>query len=181
VIYIAGSLSPTRIIGLTANVFALTSCAIAWVRGRGVPHRRQLAIVFAALESMLLLDMVFNGRWLLHDFLAHLAVAASLYGERSGPQRVAIGLVGTAVVAAIGLALWFFRSRPGAALATCGAILSLCCWCVEVISLHDLDSLLYLRVDGVTFVRLAWAGCSLMTGAGILWDAFSKSVHTRTS
>jgi hypothetical protein len=58
-------------------------------------------------------------------------------------------------------------------LAACGGILSLCCWCVEVISLHSVDSLLYRSVDGVMVVRLAWATCSLMVGFGMLWDTFA--------
>ncbi len=179
-ISIAGSMSASRIIGLTANIFALVSCAIAWVRGHGAQHLRRLAAVLTLLEAALLLDMAFHGRWLLHDLLVHLATASHLYGDRSGPQHVALALLVIVVVAAIVLTLWLFRSRPGAALAACGGILSLCCWCVEVISLHAIDSLLYYRVDGVTVVRLVWAAYSLMTGAGILWDTFTARAHDPT-
>jgi hypothetical protein len=180
VIFLARSLSPARIIGLTAFLFALVSCVIAWVRGRGnAPHPRRLAAVLTLLQAALLLDVAFNGRWLLHDMLANVAKASSLYGDRSGPQHVALALLSGAVVTGFGLALWTFRGRPGAALAACGGILSLCCWCVEVISLHAVDGFLYRRVDGVMLVRLAWAACSLMTGAGILWDTFAMRPQAR--
>jgi hypothetical protein len=177
-ISIAGSLSPQRIVGLTPSVFALVSCAIAWIKGRETPHRRRLARALTILEAALLLDMVFNGRWLLHDLLAGVAKANNLYVRRAGPQHVALALVGSVVVAAIGLALWIFRGRPGASLAACGGILSFCCWWVEVISLHGVDSLLYHRVDGVMVVSLVWTACSLMTGVGILWDTFTLPFFT---
>lgn len=173
----AGLLNPTRIIGLAAYAFALVSCAIAWVRGHRSQRRRRLAVILTALETALLLDSVFNGRWLLHDSLSRLAMANHLYGERFGPQHVALDLLGSAVVVGIGFALWLFRGRPGASLAATGGILSLGCWWVEVISLHAVDSLLYQRVDGVMLVRLVWAACSLMMGVGILWDTFAKHAH----
>jgi len=170
---VAASLNPTRIIGLASDVFALLSCAIAWAKGRGVPPQRSLAIFLTGLEAAILIDFVFNARWLLHDSLAKLAIAINLYNDRSGPQHVALGLLVTAVAAGVGFTSWLFRDRPGAALAACGGILSSCCWCVEVISLHSVDNLIYRRVDGVTLVRLAWSACSLMTGVGVLWDTFA--------
>ena len=71
----AGLLNPTRIIGLAAYAFALVSCAIAWARGGGSQHRKRLAVILMALEAALLLDSVFNLRWLLHNSLARLAMA----------------------------------------------------------------------------------------------------------
>lgn len=173
----AGLLNPTRMIGLTAYAFALVSCAIAWVRGHRYRNRRRLAAILTALEAALFLDSVCNGRWLLHNSLARLAMANHLYGERSGPQHIALDILGSAVAVGIGFALWLFRGRPGASLAATGGILSLGCWWVEVISLHAVDSLLYRRVDGVMLVRLVWAGCSLMMGVGILWDTFATHAH----
>jgi hypothetical protein len=58
-----------------------------------------------------------------------------------------------------------------------GGILSLCCFVIEVISLHGLDSFLYQQVDGVILMRLLWAACSLVTGFGMLWETFES--HTR--
>jgi hypothetical protein len=131
------------------------------------------------MEAALILDMAFRGRWLLHNLLANLAKADHLYAGRSGPQHIALYLLGCAVAAGIGLALWRFRGRPGGVLAAGGGILSLCLWWVEVVSLHAVDSLLYHPEHGIMPVKLAWAACSLMTGAGILWDSFSAPTHAR--
>jgi hypothetical protein len=172
-ISIAGLISPTRLIAPAGYVFALVSCTFAWIGDGRDPRRRRLAVFLAVLEALLLLDVVFNGRWRLHDLLENVAKASNLYVERAGPQHVALGLVGSVVAAGIGLALILLRGRPGAALAACGGILSLGCWWVEVISLHSVDALLYRSVYGVIVVRLAWAVCSLMVGTGILWDRYA--------
>ena len=171
---IAGLLTLSRVIGLSAFGFALAACVLAWFRSRRASQKGWLAAVLALLESMLILDMAFHGRWRLHNLLAGVAITSHRYGERSVPQYAALILLGSAVAAGIGLTVWHLRDRPGAAFAVCGGVLSVCCWFVEVISLHAVDGLLYRRIDGVTFVRFVWAACSLMTGAGMLWDTFSK-------
>jgi len=176
----AGLLNPTRIIGLAAYAFALVSCAIAWARGGGSQHRKRLAVILMALEAALLLDSVFNLRWLLHNSLARLAMANHLYGGRSGPQHVALDLLGSAVAVGVASVLWLFRGRPSAWLAATGGIRSVGCWWVEVISLHAVDGLLYRRVDGVMPVRLFWTACSLMMGIGVLWDTFAKDAHAHS-
>ena len=170
-------LDPTRIIGLIACLFALVSCGIAWAIVRGAAHRGRLAAALAVFEAALFLDMAFNVRWQLHDLLENEAIARSLYGQRFGPQHVALSLIGCALAAGMGLALWRLRGRAGASLAVCGGILSLSCWCVEVISLHAVDAVLYRTVHGVMFVSLIWIVCSLMTGVGILWDALAFRTH----
>jgi len=179
-ISIAGSPNLTQFIAPTAYIFAFVSCLFAWVRDSRAPRRRQLVAVLAALEAVLLLDVAFHGRWRLHDLLENVAKASNLYAERAGRQHVALGIVGSVGAAGIGLALVLFRGRPGSSLAACGGILSLCCWCVEVISLHSVDTLLYRSMNGVMVVRLAWAVCSLMVGFGILWDTFAVRVRARS-
>jgi len=171
--------NPTRIVGLSSNLFALLSCGIARVRGGGAPHGRWLASVLAALEAALFLDMVFDGRWLLHDLLDSEAIASNLYAFRGGPQVAALGLLGGVVVAGIVFTRRRLLGRTGAYLAVCGGILSLSCWCVEVISLHAVDAVLYHIVDEVKVVGFVWIACSLMTSAGILWDAFATNTHAR--
>lgn len=166
----AGWLNATRTVGLTACVFALVSCAFAWANGRGATRQRRLAAAIGALEAMLLADMALDGRWRLHDLLENESIARNLYVLREGPQDVALGILGVAAVAGIGLVLWGFRGRAGASLAACGATLWLTCWCVEVISLHTVDLVIYREIYGVKLVGGVWIACSLMTGIGILWD-----------
>jgi len=179
VISVAGWLNPTRIIGLTACTFALALCVFAWAGGHGTARQRRLAAVIGVLEAALLLDMALNGRWLLHDLLENESMTRNLYAQRADPQLAALGLLGVAAMAAVGLVLWHFRNRTGAALAGGGVVLSLTCWCVEVVSLHTVDRVLYREIYGVKPVCLVWIACSLITGAGILWDMREGNAQAR--
>lgn len=180
-ISLAGWLNPTRLIGLTAYLFALASCVVAWARGHGTAQQRRLAAVIVALDAALLVDMALNGRWLLHDLLENESITRNLYAERAGPQFTTLIFLGVAALAGVGLALRRFRNRAGAALAACGAILSLMFWCVEVVSLHSVDLVLYREVYGVKPASLVWIACSLMTGAGILWDMREVNAQARAA
>jgi hypothetical protein len=171
-------LNPTRVIGLSAFLFALISCGIAWARSRGILRRGQFAAVLAVLEAGLLLDMAFSVRALLHDLLENEAIASGLYSHRVGPQLGALGFLGVAAAAGMGLAFQRLRGRKGAIVAACGAILSVSCWFVEVISLHATDTVFYYTVDGVMLVSLCWVASALMTGLGILWDARAVRAYT---
>ncbi len=178
-ISLAGWLNPTRLIGLTAYLFALASCVLAWAGGHGTAHQRRLAAVIGVLEAALLADMVLNGRWLLHDLLENESMKRNIYADRAGPQLATLIFLGVAALAGVGLVLRNLRNRAGAALAACGAILSVTCWCVEVVSLHSVDLVLYREAYGVKLVGLVWAACSLMTGVGILWDMREVNARAR--
>jgi len=170
-IHLAKSLNPTQFIGLTAYLFAATSCTVAWAASRNAPRPSRLAAVFAVLEAALVLDMAFNIRWRLHDALQAEAVRADLYTHRAAPQLAALGLLGVAAVTGMGLAFQYLRGRTGATLATCGVILSLSCWGAEVVSFHAIDAVFYHTVHKVKMVSLCWVAFSMMTGLGILWEA----------
>jgi hypothetical protein len=169
----AGWLSPTRIIGMNAYLFAAVSCAIAWARYRGSPRLRRLAWIIAVLEAGLFLDMALSVRWQLHNLLEGEAIRENLYAQRFGPQLAALIILGAAAAIGIGLTWLSFRGRAGAIIAGWGAVLSLSCWCAEVISLHATDAVLHYTVDGVMMVSLFWVACSLMTSLGILWDSWA--------
>jgi hypothetical protein len=162
--------NPTQIIGLTANLLAMVSCGVAWAKVSGAPHRRRLAAILAILEAALFVDMLFNGRWKLHDLLAGEAMATGFYAGRTDPQIAVLCLLAGSALAGMGFIVWRLRKRPGASLAACGGFLSLTCWCVEVVSLHAVDAMLYQRFHGFMAVSLVWVTCALMTGLGILWD-----------
>jgi hypothetical protein len=149
---LATPLNPTQFIGLSAYLFAATSCGIAWGRSRRTSRH-------------------------LHDVLEGEAIRENLYGQRVGPQLAALGLLGVAAAAGMGLAFQYLRGRTGATMAVCGTILSLSCWCAEVISLHATDFVFFYTVDGVMLVSLCWVSCSLMTGLGILWEARAARSH----
>jgi hypothetical protein len=176
---IPGWQNPTQSIGLASCLLAFVCCAIAWIRGRSVPLLRKLSAILAVLEAALFLDMAFNGRWLLHDWLENQAIARGLYDLRTVPQIVALCFLGGCAATGIALVLWHLRGKAGAALAACGGILSVGCWCVEVVSLHAVDHVLYSTVDGVMLVALAWIAFAIMTGGGILWHLFAFRAHAR--
>lgn len=171
--FIEEILSPTRTVGLICCLVDLAACVIAFGVGRGSQGRWRIAAILAGLQSGLLLDLIFNARWLLHDSLMNEAIALKIYERRYEFQPAALALVAAALVAG---AMWGFKrlqGRAGAVLAVCGMLAWLGCWCVEVISLHSIDAVLYRSLDGIKAVSVVWIGCSLTIGAGILWDAFA--------
>jgi hypothetical protein len=171
VIFLAAWLNSARLVGLIAYLFAAISCGIALGEARRDPRGKRLAEILLAFESGLFLDIAFSIRWQLHDLLEYEAIRNHLYSERAGPQIAALVFLCLAAAVGIGIALHRLRGRVAATVAVSGAILSLSCWCTEVISLHATDAVLYRRVDGVMLVSLCWIAFSLMTGLGILLDA----------
>jgi len=176
---ISGWFNPTRLIGLTAYLFAFVCCVIAWIGLREIPLPRRLAAILAVLEAALFLDMAISGRWLLHDLLSDEAGARGLYAMRAGPQIAALSFLGACATVGMASALRRLRGRSGATLAACGGILSVWCWCVEVVSLHGVDRVLYQTVDGVMVVSLVWIACTLMTGVEVVWYMFDVRSHER--
>lgn len=160
--------NPTRLVGVSVYLTGTICCVVASQRNQ-VSSR--LSQKLAAVEGILLLDILFDWRWKLHDFLQQLAVRDNLYEGRRDWQIVAlIGLL----MAFCALAWWTLRSlrgRPGALLAVNGALLSVVCWCSEVVSLHDVD-VEYYRLHGpFMMVSLFWVFGALMTSFGVLSDA----------
>jgi hypothetical protein len=176
-ISIHGGVNPTQFIGLSTCLFAFVCCVIAWIGGRGFPRFRRIAALLAVLEAALFLDMMFSGRWLLHDWLENEAKARGLYAARAGPQIAALCFLGGCAAAGIAWTLWRLRGKQGATLAACGGILSLVCWCVEAVSLHAVDRVLYRTFDGIMRVTLIWIACALMTGVGILGEMLAARAH----
>jgi hypothetical protein len=176
---IAVWLNPTQIVGLTANLLAMVSCGVAWAKVSGPPHRNRLAAILAILEAALFVDMLFNGRWELHDLLVGEAMADSVYSGRTDPQIAVLCLLAGSALAGMGFIFWRFRKRPGASLAACGGFLSLICWCVEVVSLHAVDAIFYHKIHGFMTVSMVWITCALMTGLGILWDTVPNRIGMR--
>jgi hypothetical protein len=123
------------------------------------------------LEIFLFLDAAFNWRWMLHGILMNDAMAANLYGRRELPQLAALALLSTILLLALIFAIRHFRGRPGAAVASCGGLISVGFWWVEVISLHATDAFLQHLLGPVTLIAILWIMSSLVTVAGVAWDA----------
>jgi hypothetical protein len=162
-------LNPTRATGLVAYGTAATCCGIAWIRTKA-RRASQLAAVLMLIEAALLLDMAFNWRWKLHQGLMDFAIRKHEYTQRGLPQLIAVTLLGTLLLFGWFVAWRSFRGRGTTLLAVSGALLSLVVWCIEVVSLHAVDQLLYYSLDGVMAVALLWLLSCTMTSIGILLE-----------
>jgi hypothetical protein len=170
-ITIGGWLTPTREVGLLAYTVAVTCCGFAWVRDRNDGHRRRLAALLTLFELTLLLDIVFNWRWTLHQFLIDAALRANLYQNRRLPQLLVLLLLAVVVSLIFLQVRSRFRCGRGSSLALFGAMLSLILWCTELISLHQVDHVLYHQIANVMAVSLLWVLACLMTSIGILMSS----------
>jgi hypothetical protein len=160
-------LNPTRATGLVAYGTAVTCCGIAWIRTKAT-RASQLAAVLMLIESTFLLDMAFNWRWKLHQALMDFAIRKHEYAQRGLPQLIVVTLLGALLLFGWFVAWRSFRGRGTMLLAVSGALLSLLLWCIEVVSLHAVDHVLYYSVDGVMAVTLLWLLSCTMTSIGIL-------------
>jgi hypothetical protein len=164
-------LTPTRATGIAAYGIAMICCGIAWAKGRRLRTVSQLAALLTAIEGALVLDMIFNWRWLLHQQLMDLAQRWNEYDLRRSPQRIAIVVLTVLLLLGVLFALRLLRGRTGALLAVAGVLLSLVLWCIEVVSLHAVDHILYHLLGPWMLVSLVWLFAGLATSAGILIDA----------
>jgi hypothetical protein len=164
-------LTPTRATGIAAYGVAMTCCGIAWARTRRLRAASQLAALLTAIEGVLVLDMIFNWRWMLHQELMDLAQRWHEYDIRRSPQRIAIIILALLLLLGLISALRILRGRTGALLAVSGVLLSLVLWCTEVVSLHEMDHVLYHLLGPWMVVSLVWVFAGLMTSVGILMDA----------
>ncbi len=164
-------LSPTRATGVVAYAVAAVCSAIAWARARRVRAVSRLAASLTAIESLLVVDMLVNIRWILHDIFATAAQRRHEYDLRHLPQLLFVAfLLGILFVGLISTAQ-LYRARIGAVLAVSGVLLSLTTWCVEVISLHQVDAILYHSIGRWMTVCIVWITASMLTSVGILIDA----------
>jgi hypothetical protein len=168
-------LTTTRATGIVAYGVAMACCGIAWARTRRRRTISQLAALLTAIEGALVLDMVFNWRWMIHQELMDLAQRWNEYEIRRSPQVIAIAILAGLLLVGLIFALRILRGRAGALLAVSGVLLSLVLWCTEVVSLHALDHVLYHLLGQWMLVSLVWVLAGLMTSVGILIDARQAS------
>ncbi len=160
----------TRATGLACYATALICCGIAGFRSKAGRKVARLAAVLLAVESALFLDMAFNWRWKLHQALMDYAMQKHEYGERRLPQSIVICLLLGLLLFGLSLLWRSFRHRGTTLLAVSGTLLSLIIWCIEVVSLHAVDHVLYSSLGGVMAVSLLWIAACSMTSIGILLD-----------
>ncbi len=164
-------LTPTRGSGIAAYGGAVTICGIVWTRTRGAQSVRKIAAWLTAIEGALLLDMIADGRWILHQLFVNIARNHYEYGLRRLPQVILVTFLLMIVFVSMYSSLRILRARIGALLAVWGVVLSLATWCIEVISLHQVDSVLYYQVWKFMVVSFVWIAECLMTSVGILFES----------
>jgi hypothetical protein len=165
---------PTRAAGVAAYGVALACCVFAWSQAKGDSAKSRLAALLTVCDGLLLLDMVFNVRWILHQFFLDEATAVALYASRRGPQTLV--LVALAGVFLFGLrrAAQKLHGRGGAVLAVSGVLFSVTLWCTEVVSLHAVDHILYRSIGNLMTVSFLWIVACMLTSIGVLVE--SKAV-----
>ena len=169
-------LTPTRVCGIVAYGIAATCCAISWARSRGEYVVTRTAAWLTVIEGVLLLDIIFNGRWILHQLFIDFAQRRHEYELRQTPQIIAVAMLAGILLVGLFAALRLFRARIGALLAVSGAMLSLFTWCIEVVSLHQIDVVLYQPIGKFMAVGLVWIAACTMTSAGILIESRPANV-----
>lgn len=165
-------LSPTRTAGLAAYTASMLACVWRWAKCREIDASRGLYAKLALVQFCLLLDMAFDGRWKLHDLGVRVATKLGVYDLRSTLQVLVLMALSLALALLSALIFYRFRRRIGAALALTGTTLSVGLWCVECVSLHAVDGVLYRLVGVVMMVSLVWGGLALVTSLGV-WLDFS--------
>jgi uncharacterized membrane protein YhdT len=165
----------TRKVGLSSFGIALLCSGSAWLRL--LRHARRsawLAALLVLAEGFFFLDMIYGWRWLLHDRLQQGFEVRGLYGQRHWFQIACLVLLGVVLIFSFRAVLRKLRGRAWARLAACGLFLVIGCWCVEVISLHATDHVLYSMGGGMMTVAYLWVLASLLTAIGILADAGAR-------
>ena len=163
-------LTPTRFSGIAAYGLASACCGVAWAKTRTRSRSiSRIAAWLAAIEILLLLDILTNFRWMLHGFFADFAARHHEYDSRRPPQAILDALLVVLLAVGIGYARRRFRITVGLSMAVCGAMISTITWCVEIVSLHQVDTILYRPIGRWMAISLIWASASAITSAGILF------------
>ncbi len=116
-------LTPTRASGMAAYGVAVTSCGIVSVAGQKRTERPKIAAWLTAIESVLMLGMIVDGRWVLHQLFVNIAQNQLDYGLRRLPQVILVTFLLAILLVSVYLSLRLLRAKIGALLAVLGALL----------------------------------------------------------
>jgi hypothetical protein len=174
-------LTPTRSVGIAAYGVAVACCGTASALTRGERTVSRIAAWLTAIEGILLLDMIFNGRWILHQLLLDFAQRWHEYELRRLPQVIAVAMLAEILFIGLFVALRLLQESIGTLLAVLGALLSLVTWCIEVVSLHQVDAVLYHPIGSLMAVSFVWIAACTMTSVGILIGRVPRTCPTSRS
>jgi hypothetical protein len=168
--------SLTHETGIAAYSLAAASSAVAWIRARDNPKTARFAAFLTIAEVALLFDIIFDWRWALHSFMLRQSMERNIYVYRRVPQTIILFILTAVVLFGFGFIKRQLHGRNGALIATWGLLLSISCWCVEIISLHATDLILYHFAGGVMIVAFLWIVACIMTAVGIQLDHVASPV-----
>lgn len=139
---------------------------LAWVAARGSRREATAWRAIAVANGLLVIEMVANLRHRLHGMVARLFEMEGFYGARRGPQALMLVLL-AAGVAAIAVSLVGRMRRAGgpARIAALLTMLTLALFGAEIISLHQVDRLLYARIGPMMTIAWSWLALGFGTAA----------------
>lgn len=167
--------TPTSVAGLLSFGIATLSSGIALFRLRNVPAVAWPVAWIAALESLLLLDMAMDARWALHGNVMQFALHRGFYAQRHGIQIAGLTILFAILVFGAAMMTRRLRDRLGALVAAWSALLALTMWCVELVSLHEIDAVLYHQVDGFMVIAFVWMILGATTAISIQLEASGRN------
>jgi hypothetical protein len=165
----------TSVAGLLSFGIAALSSGIALFRLRNVAAVAWPAAWIAALESLLMLDMAMDARWALHGNVMQFALRRGFYAQRHGIQIAGLTILFAILLFGAAIITCRLRSMPGAIVAAWSALLALTMWCVELVSLHEIDAVLYHKVGGFMVIAFVWMILGATTAISIQLEASARN------
>lgn len=152
-------MNPTQVAGILAFAGAALVCfRVRWW-------------LIGTINATLALECLFGIRHRIHD----LAVKAMgpLYADRADFQ---IGLIGFSLTLFAGSAILLLgrKQRSAPRLVTAATLLAIALFSIEIISLHDIDAMLYRHVGGVMVIGWMWLALGLSTVIGAMTQKTSN-------
>jgi hypothetical protein len=166
--------NPTQLTGLLAFALATAACVIAARRG-GAQRARWWRM--AALQALCFLEVLLGFRHRAHDLVDALLQARGWYAAR-GPLQVALLAAALCLAALTFVALIRLR-RVDTSVWTAAAATAAALWlfAIEMVSLHAVDAVMYIRLGPLLLIGACWAACA----AVVAWAALRSPALSRGS
>lgn len=150
--------NPTQITGVLAFAASAGACVLAARRTSG--RATSAWKVLGLLQIVFVAEIVFGLRHQIHGSVDAFLQDRGWYQGRATLQHGL--LVGALLVGGAGLVsvLRWSRSNRAAAPAALASCVVVALFALEMISLHAIDALLYLRIGPVMLIALLWAACA---------------------
>lgn len=158
--------NPTQLTGLLAFALATAACVIA--ARRGVHAARWWRM--AALQALCFLEVLFGFRHRAHDVVDALLQARGWYAAR-GPLQVGLLVVALGLAALTFVALIRLRRVDTSVwIAAAATAAALWLFAIEMVSLHQVDAVMYIQLGPLLLIGACWAVCA----AVVVWASLRR-------